>query len=149
MADHIRKQVRDAVVSDVTDLPLTGTSVFKGRTRSREETALPFLLVHAGDEESEQASMGDAPRTLVREFSVHVKAVAQSTDEGIDDALDAIGVQVEGALGGNNLGGIVKRLVLMRSTRDMSGDGSKVTAVLEMEWLVRVATPENDATVTR
>ena len=119
MANHIRQQARDLIVTAVSGFPITGTNVFKGSTRGRE-------------------------------FPVNVVAVVQATDETIDDVLDAIGKEVEaGRWVVQTLGGIAKRLILVKTSREMDGDGTKVTGALNMEWLVRCATPENDATTSR
>ena len=58
MADHVRKQIRDAIVTLVTGLTTTGSNVFAGRTYALQDSELPALRVYTGDEDLTIAALG-------------------------------------------------------------------------------------------
>lgn len=87
---HVRKQIRDAVVTALT--PLGG--VHASRVYAVQPEELPVYLVYAGPEEI----TGDF-QTLERRLQVIVEIVADGQD--FDDTLDAQLVLVEEALTGD------------------------------------------------
>jgi hypothetical protein len=96
MADHARKQLRDAVADAVTGLASTGSRVFVSRlVPTRAEETLPLLLVYTTSESSEESTLdGIDERTI----EVRVEGLAAAT-ASLDDVLDEIAKEVEIALG--------------------------------------------------
>lgn len=96
MADHIRKQIRDAAQTALTGLATTGANVFSGRVSPLQSNELPALLIFLnGDEGSHGASNGGA--TSNHAGLLRVEGVASNGDDTIDD-LDRIAKEVEAAL---------------------------------------------------
>ena len=93
---HPRKQIRDNLVALLTGLPLTGSRVYGSRLSPVEEGDLPALRIYA---DSEQAGPLLIHSQVMRERSItyRIEIVARA-NTALDDALDAIAEQVEGAL---------------------------------------------------
>lgn len=96
MADHVRTQIRGAVVTALTGLTTTGSSVFGSRVYPLETASLPALLVSAQQEESALIEMS-APSLVERRLTLQVIAVARGTIT-VEDTLDQICKEVEIAL---------------------------------------------------
>lgn len=93
MADHIRKQVRDAVVMALTGLPTTGANVFTARVSALEAGELPGWLVRLRDE----AGSWDAVGAIARGGQLVIEGRAQGGD-GLEDTLDRMAAEAETAL---------------------------------------------------
>ena len=104
MADHLHKQIRDAVKTALTGLSTTGSRVFANRLQPLQDANLPALRIFA-DEERAEAMTIHAPQMLGRELTLVVEACAKATT-ALDDTLDQISKEVETALAaGITLGG--------------------------------------------
>ena len=53
MADHLRKQIREAVVTALQGGALLASRVYEGGSRPVEEEDLPLCLVYTKEEEAE------------------------------------------------------------------------------------------------
>lgn len=93
MPDHIRKQVRDAAVADLTGLATTGANVFTARVASLTSAEMPGLVVMLRAETSQHDTMSPGP-TIARDGRLVVEGRAQGGD-GLEDTLDQIAVEVE------------------------------------------------------
>ena len=62
---HVRKQIRDAVVTALTGLSTTGSRVYKSRIYPLETGKLPGLAIYTKSEEIQNNTIG-APRTQIR-----------------------------------------------------------------------------------
>ncbi|WP_299393277.1 hypothetical protein [Pelagibius sp.] len=146
MADHMRKQIRDAAVAALTGLPTTGSNVFPSRVREIPVERLPALAVYTLNEESERDAMGP-PGTapLARVVELAVAAVAEEA-AGLDDRLDQICAEVEGVLGGTTFSGLVKGTVLEGTEVTIEGDKRQPLGVARMTLSVLYRTPEGDPT---
>ena len=93
---HPRQTIRESLVTLLTGLPLTGSRVYGSRLSPVEEGSLPALRIYA---DSEQASplVIHAQTTRERDITYRIEIVARANAD-LDDALDAIAEQVEGAL---------------------------------------------------
>lgn len=97
MANHVRKQLRDAVVTAVTGLAQTGSHVYGWRVYALQEaTELPALSVYVTDEEASRITV-HSPAVVERRPVVHVQAVAKASAD-VEDTLDTIAKEVEVAL---------------------------------------------------
>lgn len=128
MANHLRRQIREAIATAVTGLATTATRVFQSRVYPLERAGdLPGLLVFSLTESSEGSSLG-APRLMTRVLRVQVVAVAEATAD-LDDTLDQICKEVEIALAMPcaALAGIAKSITL--SATDIELQGTSVRPV--------------------
>lgn len=128
MANHLRRQIREAIATAVTGLATTGARVFQSRVYPLERAGdLPGLLVFSLTETSEGSSLG-APRLMTRVLRVQVVAVAEATAD-LDDTLDQICKEVEIALAMPcaALAGIAKSITL--SATDIELQGTSVRPV--------------------
>jgi hypothetical protein len=133
MTNHVRQQIRDALVVRLTGLATTGANVFKSRTYALEDSELPCLLIANESDNSESVSIG-FPRLLKRDFLVSIKAVVKLADD-LDDALDNICKQVEQAICADpSLGGIAKDFLLVNTTFELNGDMEAMVGEATMLW---------------
>lgn len=93
MADHIRQQVREAAVADLTGLATTGARVFTARVAPLAESEMPGLKVMLRDEAAEFDAIG----TFARNGRLVIEGWAQGGD-GLEDKLDLIASEVEAAI---------------------------------------------------
>lgn len=140
---HLRKQIRDAVVTALTGLTTTGTRVYKSRVYPLETGKLPGLCIYTKSEEISTTTI-NRPRTQIRTLEVIVEAYVM-VNTNFDDTIDTISVEVEEALYTNALlGGLSKELNILSFDADYSGEGEKVVGV--GRWTVNViyTDKEND-----
>lgn len=103
MAYHVHRQIRDALATALTGLATTGANVFPNRIAPVPDGKLPALCIFADDESSENATV-HSPALQERTLSVIVEA--RTKGDNVDDTLDQISKEVEGALsGGLTVGG--------------------------------------------
>jgi len=93
---HLRKQIRDNVVTALTGLSTTGSRVYASRVYPMAAAKLPGLCVYAKSEEVETTTT-TRPRTQLRTLTLSVEGFAVATS-GLDNTLDAISLEVEEAL---------------------------------------------------
>ncbi len=140
---HVRKQIRDAVVTALTGLSTTASRVYKSRIYPLESGKLPGLAIYTKSEEIQNNTIGK-PRTQVRILEVMVEAYVMA-NTAFDDTIDAISLEVEEALYANaTLGGKAKELDIVSFESDFSGEGEKVVGVGRFTVQVTYTTKEND-----
>jgi len=126
MPDHVRKQIRDQVVSVVTGLATTGSSVFASRRYPFQKHELPAIAVYAVSEDSDAENISSA-RHLERTAEIIIEGVAQDND-ALDDTLDAMAKEIETAIGAavtnkaSSLRGLVRDMVLINSQMALQPD---------------------------
>jgi hypothetical protein len=127
MADHIRKQIRDALVTQLTGLATTGNHVFASRVRVLKDNQLPALIINTNDEDIQLGTFTD-DESLERVLNVEIIAKAKLNDT-VDDQLDQITKEVEAKLYSSNevntLGGLVKGLSLSTINVDFDDQAEK------------------------
>lgn len=136
---HMRTQIRQAVVAALAGLPTTGTRVFVSSVYELRAADLPCLLVHTGDE-PQIDPLDFSGASLQRQLLVMVKAMAKQA-ASIQDALDQMLLEVEGALALTTLGGLVKRLELKAVSTNESAALDTPAGELTATWLVTYITP--------
>lgn len=135
---HLRKTIRDNVVTTVTGLATTGARVFRSRVYPLEAADLPGILVYTLSESVRYGSTG-RPREMIRTVQLVVEAVAR-VSAGLDNDLDQICLEVEKALVADHKRGnqaIDTRLDGTEIT--ITGDGDKPIGSARMSWLVDYA----------
>lgn len=119
MANHLRQQIREAVVAALTGLSTTGSKVYESRVYPMQDTNLPGLRVYTSAERVEIASKGGAARQVARTLDLVVEICVKSSS--FDDTSDQIQKEVEVALAGaQNAGGA--KYIQLRETEDELGD---------------------------
>lgn len=98
MADHVRNQIRDRIISEVTGLTTTSTRVFETHTYDLVGQSLPGLLVYSKedvvDDEKGEDTMGT--RRFLRNLLLIVEAWEDQGAVGnVQDTLDTICKEVE------------------------------------------------------
>lgn len=140
---HIRKRIRDAVVTALTGLTTTGTRVYKSRVYPLESGKLPGLCIYTKSEDISTTTI-NRPRTQIRTLEVVIEGYVMA-NSAFDDTIDQISVEVEEALYTNALlGGLAKETNILSFDADYSGEGEKVVGV--GRWTVNViyTDKEND-----
>ncbi len=141
---HIRRQVRDDLVTTLTGLGLTGSNVFTGRAHAIAEASLPALFIRTPSEESMFDNMGSNP-AYQRNITAIIGILAAG-DEDIGNTLDAIAVQVENAIHADStLGGTADDLMLVSTETDPpAGDGDQIANAMELTFIVETRTARSD-----
>lgn len=140
---HVRKQIRDAVITAVTGLTTTGSNVFRSRIYPLEQTKLPGLCVFTRSETVDFDTLTIA-RSVSRVLDVIIEGYVSAT-ANYDDTLDQIAVEVEEALAADvTLGGLAKDTQVTAFEADFSGDGEQPVAVGRFTVTVQYRTAEND-----
>lgn len=134
MANHVRRQIREAVASALTGLSQTGANVFESRVYPIQSTELPALRVYTNAEAVAIGSIG-ASRLLERGLEVVVEAVVKAVT-GFDDTIDTIIKDVEVALASAQTAGGAKYIQLARIEIELDGEGDQPVAVARMSFEV-------------
>jgi len=140
---HVRKQIRDAIVTATTGLTTTGSNVFRSRIYPLEQTKLPGLCIFTRSEAVEFDTL-TMPRSISRSLDVMIEAYVSAT-ANYDNTLDQIAVEVEEALAANvTLGNLAKDTQVTAFEADFSGDGEQPVAIGRFTVTVQYRTAEND-----
>lgn len=140
---HLREQIRDRVVTDLTGLTTTGSRVFRSRIYPLETNDLPGLCIFTKSETTDYDTI-TLPRSTSRILEIGVEAYVKATAD-YDNTLDDISVEVEEALAGDvTLNNLVKDSKITSFESEYSGDGEQPVAIgrFTIEALYRVK--END-----
>ncbi len=108
MVDHVRTQIREAVVAEVTGLTITGANVFDSRVWVFEDVDLPAISVRTTEDELAEESEGQGlsqTRYCTVTIEARVKSMTDYTatldniDKEITEALaDATEIQASTTL---------------------------------------------------
>lgn len=135
---HIRKQIRDAVVTTLTGLASTGANVFPNRSFAVPPDKMPALCIYTA---SESSGLDGTASGLRREINVVVDAVFQYTTANFDDDADVIAAEVETALGNaRTLGGLAYDVVPVATQLTRNGDGEQSIGICSMTFAVTTRT---------
>lgn len=96
MANHLHRQIREAVEILLTGLTTTGARVYANRLQPLTDANLPGLRVFMDDEEVIESGID---KVQTRRLSMIVECCAKA-NATLDDTLDAISKEVESALSG-------------------------------------------------
>lgn len=98
MANHLHRQIRDAMATALTGLVTTGANVFASRNNVIPEARLPALRIYFDGERADPLTMA-VPHLQDRVPAFVVEACAKDVAT-LDDDLDQIALEVETALSG-------------------------------------------------
>jgi hypothetical protein len=148
LANHIRAQIRHAIVEILTGLPTTGANVFQSKVSALQDDELPALKVSTNKEVIDAITINSDP-TLERELVAVVTVVVKAVD-GLDDEIDQIIKEVEQAINQseevNTLGGLVKSMVLTDIDIDGNSEAETPTGEavlsLKIEYYTQASVPD-------
>ncbi len=134
MADHVRMQIRNQVVTQLTGLTTTAARVFDSRVYPLEDGNLPALLIYTKSETSEPIEIG-TNRTSERLLSLNIEAYVKSTTN-FEDTLDTICKEVEQAIAADpTLSGKAKDCYLESTEIEFNAEGEKPLAFCSLTFL--------------
>lgn len=130
---HVRRQIRDAVIAELSDLADQGYLVTGRRVSSLEPDELPAILVSVGiEEESAPVTMGNPP-VLERTASLQVAGLAKEDEPYIDDLLETIAEEIETAVTQTH-GGLCKSTILTSTTKEYDALGETAVAGISLTF---------------
>jgi hypothetical protein len=133
MANHVRRQLREAVAAALTGLATTGSRVFASRVYPLQSAELPGLAIYTTSESAVEETIETDP-TQRREIEVRVDACAAPAAD-LDDVLDQIAQEVEIALQpGVLIGSISVELAYEGAEISMSAEAAKPHGLCSMTF---------------
>lgn len=139
MANHVRRQLREAIAAAVTGLTTTGTNVFQSRLYPFSVNDLPCLRI-VSDGDQVQAQTVNHPYTQMRTTQITIEARAIATQD-LDDTLDQICKEVEIAI--SSAAGIAKSMYLLGTRIEMEALGEQPIGVATMIYSKDLYTASN------
>ena len=125
---HVRKQIRDAIITALTGLSTTGSNVFRSRIYPLESNKIPGLCVFSKSEATTFDTL-TRPRSVNRVLEIGVEAYVKATSN-YDNTLDTIAVEVEEAIASDvTLGSLAKDTQVTSFEADFSGEGEQPVAI--------------------
>lgn len=141
---HVRKSIRDDIVTSVTGLSTTGSNVFRTRVYPLEHGDLPGVCVYSLNETSEVDTLSST-RSLERLSEIVVEGYVRAVSN-YDDTLDAISAEVEAALASDvTRGGNAKDTNLISTEFEYSDEGDRPIGMVRLTYSVTYRTAINDA----
>jgi hypothetical protein len=130
MADHCRKQIRDALVAGLGAM-VSIISIHAGRSIPFEGPDVPALAIFTNDESVEDHNKaGDQTRVLTVAVEGHVQGTA------VVDTLDAIAAEAE-PLVFASMPAWVKDVDLITTSIELSGDAVQPAGMIRLEFEAR------------
>jgi hypothetical protein len=121
MANHLHRQIREALETALTGLTTTTTHAYANRLQPMMDANLPGLRIYLDEEESQPLTVHQ-PMVQERTLSLVVECCAKAV-ANLDDTLDLISQEVEIALSsGITIGG--KNLTLVYGGMSFADDQS-------------------------
>jgi len=139
---HIRKSIREHVVTTVTSLSTTGSNVYETRYFPLQTGNLPALIVYTLDETIEDYTIGQNTRTQFRALNLIIEAHCRGT-ANIDDTLDTIAEEVEEAMVTDITRGGHAQDTKLVSTDIEFDTASQKTGLMRLTYLISYNTVEN------
>lgn len=148
MADHCRKQIRDAVQAYLAANVTAALAVIAGRVHPVEVAILPALLIYTNEESAEDIAKATAgrDRKLSRTLTMTIEAYAAGDE--VVDTLDTIAAQVE-PLAMAGVPAWVKEIELTGTAIELTGEATEPAGMLRLTYQViyhaNMATPDTPA----
>jgi hypothetical protein len=142
MTDHVRQQIRDRIVTNVTGLTTTGARVFRSRVYPLNADTMPALLVYSTSEDSDIDVMG-SPGVLNRTVNIAIEGYVRNITV-YDNKIDDICKEVETAMAGDQtINGLAKNSFLQSTEIEYTGEGDQPIGVVTMNYVVQYRTATN------
>lgn len=138
---HVRKLIRDNIVTALTGLTTTGSKVYASRVYPITAANLPGIVVYTESEAVEYATI-TRPRTLMRTISFSVEAYVKGVSN-YDDTIDTVCSEIEQALYTDvTRGGYAKDTIVSSMEVQYMGEGDQPVATATMQVNVEYVTLE-------
>jgi hypothetical protein len=142
MANHVRRQIREAVAARLTGLATTGARVYVNNVDPLATTELPALTIRNGAETVERMSIASPNAVVRRAQTLIVTAYARAASapwDTIDQICQEVEVALLGTLDALLLGGLAldTMLVAIEDPR-ISGDGDRLVCSADMQFQILV-----------
>jgi hypothetical protein len=148
MALHQRQQIRDATQAALLNQTSAGPRVFKTRDMTFHRKELPALAVYTLQETVDPASADTAPLELKRTLQLAIEGAVSLTDN-VDDALDALAVDVERAMHRDDSLGATASLAMLSATEvDIFEQGDRPMGLVRLTYTVTYYTNAPEAADT-
>lgn len=151
---HPRRLIRDAIVATLTGVTAAGSRVSKTRTEPSRDDELPIISVYTLGEPVDDKSAQTAPLELTRRPRVAIVArVLDTAAVPVDDAMDAIALEIETAVARNPyLSGTAGENGAILSSTEIeilsSDNGDPIVGVIRLIYSVTYYTLQVDADPT-
>jgi hypothetical protein len=133
---HQRQLIREAAKAALVGKTGAGARVYETRVVPFKRLELPAIAVYTLEENVDPASRSTAPRELKRTVDLAIEAAVKQ-GENIDDALDAIALEIERALHADEtLGGAASDSILSSTEIDVLEDGDRLVGVVTLVYSV-------------
>ena len=144
MANHLRRQIRERIATDVTGMTTTSTRVFQSRVYPIEESKLPCLLVFDSEEEIEVQAMGGT-RSILARLMVNIEGFAQGgSGQAVQNTLAQIQKEVQIAMQGDiTINSLARDSYIVSADASLSAEAKKPSGSLRMGYLVEYQYLEN------
>jgi hypothetical protein len=140
---HQRQRIREAVAARLVCKTSAGDRVFETRVVPFRRLELPAIAVYALSESSEDQQ--SAPRELKRTLSLTIDAAVKSGDN-VDDAMDAIALEVERAMHADEtFGGLASDSVLASTDIEVFEEADQFVGLVKLQYEVTYYTAAPDA----
>jgi hypothetical protein len=142
MANHVRRQIREAVAARLTGLVTTGSRVYVNNVDPLAINELPAITIRNGSEQIERRSLGQPNPYISRAQTLIVTAHARASS-AVWDTIDQIAKEVEiamlGTLDALQLGGLaLDTLLVALDDPRISGEGDRLVASLDMQFQILI-----------
>lgn len=142
---HIRKLIRDNIVTSLTGLSSTGSNVYASRVYPLTANKLPGLAIYTNSEQVQYRTMAP-PRTLIRTMTVNVEIYVKAVTT-FDDDIDTVVAEVEAALHTDlTRGGYAEDTKITSLDVQFSGDGDQPVAGARLDVEVTYFATEGSPT---
>lgn len=145
MADHLPRQLREAVASAVTGLSTTAARVYQSRVHPMQDADLPGLRVYTRSEAATVETI-TTPALMSGVVEVVIEGVAKA-NANLDDTLDAMAKEIKAALGaGLTVSGKFVPMWYRGFDVELSGEGERPAGTISLRFeaklLYRATTPD-------
>jgi|DEB0MinimDraft_10_1074344.scaffolds.fasta_scaffold180643_2 hypothetical protein len=139
---HIRKTIRENIVTTLTGLSTTGSSVYETRIFPINYAKLPALMVYTQDDNVVEYTITSSSRTQHRQLTCiiegHIKATAN-----IDDTIDTISEEVEEAMSTDRTRGGNAKDTRLQTTEIEFEEATQKVGLVRFTYIVDYVTIEN------
>jgi hypothetical protein len=143
---HQRRIIREAVKAALVAAGTSaGSRVFETRMVPWSRVELPAIAVYSSDETTDPDSQQTAPRELKRTLQLAIECMVEGVVD-LDDAMDAMAVQIERAMHRDpTFGGACGDSLLTSCELDLAEVGAKELGMLRMVYTVTYYTAAPEA----
>lgn len=139
---HVRQQIRERIISNLTGLSTTGSNVFDSQVLAWDQDDLPAIAIYLDDEESDRDSADNLMRVCE---AVVVAQVREDTGALATDKLDQIANECEAAIGADTkLNGLALDCYPTGVSKEYDGDGDQVFGAAVLTFAVEYRTSRSD-----